>query len=278
MFICPNCKGILVRGRNELGMFWGCNACGGRAASIAVLCKAFSPTLVNSAWRAAQSKRALTNRFCATCTHRMTEVPVAVGSKMFRWDICKVCHFVWFDPQEYESVPVVSQPPKASEATLPQAAHETLALYEVERIAEQARDADPSPDATWKTIPALFDFPVENETAPLKSLPWMTWSMAATIAIISVAAFANLEKVVHQFGLIPSEVLRYGGATFFTSFFLHGGVLHLAGNLYFLLIFGDNVEDYLGRKRWLILLFAPKHCRRIQRTKAPHAGSWSQRK
>src|SRR5207249_4486791 len=39
-----------------------------------------------------------------------------------------------------------------------------------------------------------------------------------------------------------------------TSFFLHGGWVHLLGNLYFLLIFGDNVEDYLGRWRYLLLI------------------------
>jgi membrane associated rhomboid family serine protease len=39
---------------------------------------------------------------------------------------------------------------------------------------------------------------------------------------------------------------------FFTSMFLHGGFLHLAGNLLFLWIFGDNVEDYLGHFRYLL--------------------------
>ena len=256
MFICPNCTGILVRGQNQLGMYWGCNSCGGRAASMAVLRKAFSPTIVNLAWRAAQNGEGVTKRLCPTCTHRMAEVPVCIGDKTWKWDVCKICHFVWFDPREYEAVPAASQVQQMNEATLPQAARETLALYQVQRIAEQAKDADPSPDATWKTIPALFGFPVESETAPLKCWPWLTWIVAGIIAMISLSAFSDLKNIVERFALIPAEALRHGGATLFTSFFLHGGVLHLVSNLYFLLIFGDNVEDYLGRKRWLILLFA----------------------
>ena len=46
---------------------------------------------------------------------------------------------------------------------------------------------------------------------------------------------------------MPAQLWRHDGATFVTSFFLHGGLLHLIGNVYFLLIFGDNVEDDLGR-------------------------------
>jgi membrane associated rhomboid family serine protease len=49
-------------------------------------------------------------------------------------------------------------------------------------------------------------------------------------------------------------VFRDGGSTVFTSFFLHAGILHLAGNLYFLLIFGSNVEDCLGRWRFVALV------------------------
>ena len=96
------------------------------------------------------------------------------------------------------------------------------------------------PEETWKTIPALFGFPVESETAALSRWPWLTWGLALVIAALSVWAFFDLEAAVQIFGFIPAEAGRYGGLTLLTSFFLHGGVLHLVGNLYFLLIFGDT--------------------------------------
>jgi len=64
-----------------------------------------------------------------------------------------------------------------------------------------------------------------------------------------------LKNVVQNYGLIPDEAWRDGGLTFLTSFFLHGGIIHLVSNLYFLLIFGMHVENYLGRARWLVLVF-----------------------
>ena len=74
------------------------------------------------------------------------------------------------------------------------------------------------------------------------------------ITVISLLAFTNLQQVVNDWGMIPAEWWRYGGVTFLSSFLLHAGWFHLVGNLYFLIVFGDNVEDYLGRWRMGLLL------------------------
>lgn len=71
------------------------------------------------------------------------------------------------------------------------------------------------------------------------------------------------DLLVANFGLVPHDITlalagnpRYPLAanilTIFTSMFMHGGLLHIAGNLWFLWIFGDNVEDYLGHFPYLI--------------------------
>jgi membrane associated rhomboid family serine protease len=60
----------------------------------------------------------------------------------------------------------------------------------------------------------------------------------------------SLDHFIRTYGLIPA---RASASTFFTSMFLHGGWLHLIGNMWFLWIYGDNVEDTLGR--WKYLLF-----------------------
>ena len=69
--------------------------------------------------------------------------------------------------------------------------------------------------------------------------------------------------VAYQFGMVPAVLFGYrelpqrlavipSWATLFTSMFLHGGWLHLGGNMLFLWIFGNNVEDLLGRARYLL--------------------------
>jgi membrane associated rhomboid family serine protease len=54
-------------------------------------------------------------------------------------------------------------------------------------------------------------------------------------------------------GMCPGDEFPAPMLTVFTSMFLHGGVFHIAGNMLYLWIFGDNVEDILGHFRFLLL-------------------------
>lgn len=56
--------------------------------------------------------------------------------------------------------------------------------------------------------------------------------------------------LVYDFGTLPAPPLSW--FTLITSMFLHGGFLHLAGNMLYLWIFGNNIEDYLGRFRFIL--------------------------
>lgn len=69
-----------------------------------------------------------------------------------------------------------------------------------------------------------------------------------------------LTNVVHQFGVIPAQIsqilikegLSWGLLPLITATFLHGGWLHLLGNMLYLWVFGDNIEDRLGRVKFLV--------------------------
>jgi len=71
---------------------------------------------------------------------------------------------------------------------------------------------------------------------------------------------SQLNQFFYHLGVIPAETIGVINglnppvylATFFTAMFLHGGWVHLIGNMWFLWIFGDNVEDHLGHLRYLI--------------------------
>ena len=113
-----------------------------------------------------------------------------------------------------------------------------------------------APEESWKWIPAIYGMPVEQEVKAVRCWPWVTWALAAVMVLTFAFTFANLGPVVEEFGLVPAEALRRGGVTFVTGFFLHAGLFHLIGNVYFLLVFGDNVEDHLGPWRYCLLVAA----------------------
>jgi membrane associated rhomboid family serine protease len=179
---------------------------------------------------------------------------VASAPSDLRLDLCRTCQFIWFDPGEFEQAPVSPQAVRVSDRPeVPMKMREAIARHhlaqEAERFAEEA-----GPDSNWQFVPAILGFPVEHDEGALQRQPIGTWSLSAVILLVSLLAMQNLDAAVRDFGLIPAEAFRLGGLTLVSSFFLHGGMLHLIGNLYFLMVFGDNVEDYLGRKRFLLLV------------------------
>ena len=179
-------------------------------------------------------------------------VRIALHAKTLVLDVCRPCQFVWFDPSEYAEMPT-----PAAEQQVSPAAREVLDRWEARVLGQTPQDSEesePLVDKKWKWVPALLGMPVELTSSSLLHRPWLTWSLGAAVGLVSLVAFFNLETAIRQFGLIPAQAWRLGGLTFLTAFFLHGGLFHLIGNIYFLMIFGDNVEDYLGRSRYLLLL------------------------
>ena len=108
-------------------------------------------------------------------------------------------------------------------------------------------------------------FPLRDDN-PTTITPVVTWALIA----VNVAVFlyqvslppGAAQIFVFQFGAIPSVVLgvkKLPGqfavippvASVFTSMFLHGGWMHLLGNMWFLWIFGNNIEEAMGHVRYL---------------------------
>ena len=103
----------------------------------------------------------------------------------------------------------------------------------------------------------------DNKT---RRTPVVSYALLAVIVLAFLWQRQMGQAAVYAFGLIPARLI-HGAAlpsqlewapawtTVFTSMFLHGGWLHLAGNLLYLWIFGDNVEDALGRGRFVAFYF-----------------------
>jgi membrane associated rhomboid family serine protease len=134
-----------------------------------------------------------------------------------------------------------------------------LAKYEVEALDlhPDFKIDSPPPPQGWKAIPAFLGMPVQEESGSLAHLPLATWAIGGSVFLLGVIALlVDLEAVVADFGLVSLQAGRYGGLSLLTSFFLHGSWPHLLTSLYFLLVFGDDVEDYMGQNSYLLLLAA----------------------
>ena len=109
-----------------------------------------------------------------------------------------------------------------------------------------------------------------KDDQPRYSTPYVTWFLIGLNIIIyffqwtqQVSDPRGADQFTQEFAEIPAHLAAFFGGShrytlgqvvlpFFTSMFLHGGWTHVLGNMWFLYIFGDNVEDYLGHFPYLI--------------------------
>ena len=106
-----------------------------------------------------------------------------------------------------------------------------------------------------------------RDDQPRYSTPWVTRFLIALNLLIFFFEAAldrqSLNFLIGQFGVVPSHLAAFLAGSpryplpavvvpFFTSMFLHGSWMHVIGNMWFLFIFGDNVEDYLGHFKYLV--------------------------
>jgi membrane associated rhomboid family serine protease/Zn-finger nucleic acid-binding protein len=253
MYSCPTCKEALDRNSNRLGLYHTCHTCHGRFVGMGVLRKAIERDAVNRVWRAACDGAGVSSRPCPVCAANMSEVNV--GNHVTHVDVCIRCHMVWFDGGEYEVMPPsgIVLPPELSEK-----ARAVLAFHKIKQIEAQADylpDVGESvPDAWWQFIPAIFNMPVEMQTRSLSRWPLVTWGCALLAVIVFILTKDNLPRIVDAWGFIPAYPLRHGGLTLMSSMLLHGSWLHLLVNIYFLMIFSDDVEEYLGPAKLVLLM------------------------
>lgn len=92
-----------------------------------------------------------------------------------------------------------------------------------------------------------------RDTQPSYSVPLVTMALIALNAVAFLYELSldpyELNFFLAHYGAIPA---RLQGMDVLTSIFLHGGWMHLIGNMWFLWIYGDNVEDILGHAQYLV--------------------------
>jgi membrane associated rhomboid family serine protease len=262
MFQCPRCKNRLVRTKTPDGFFFVCPNCQGRAVGLSIVRKLKHPVELKELWGRVSRGEGGRGVKCPICSKAMVDVPVPVESQQVRLDVCKSCQFIWFDPNELEQLP--SRPPKVSgNEHLPEKVREQMAKRDLEldtqkqrlrEISTLASGGETSPDETWQWIPGILGLPVECSGNSVGIFPWVTWGLAAVLVAVFAITCQNLGNAIQGFGMVPAQALKVGLLTSFTAFFLHAGLFHLLGNVYFLVVFGDNVEEYLGRWRYVLLL------------------------
>ena len=100
-------------------------------------------------------------------------------------------------------------------------------------------------------------FPIGDDNRGRHGVCWVSWLLILANVLVYVYQInlndAQLHRFIRDFGMTPAMVARGDDVyTLFSSMFVHGGFAHIAGNMLFLWIFGDNIEQRFGHVPFLL--------------------------
>ena len=100
--------------------------------------------------------------------------------------------------------------------------------------------------------------PISDDDSGRRLTPVVTYVLIALNALVFFLELSSGDAFIQRWAFVPSRFLANPAADFptlFTSMFMHAGWLHLLGNMLYLWIFGDNVEDRLGHGMFTVFYF-----------------------
>jgi rhomboid family protein len=101
-------------------------------------------------------------------------------------------------------------------------------------------------------------FPIGDDNSGERTFPIVTYALIALNVLFFFVELSGGDAFVKHWAFVPGRFLAHPSAdlpTLFTSMFMHAGWVHLGGNMLYLWIFGDNVEDRLGHGTFTVFYF-----------------------
>ncbi len=266
------------------GDVYVCDKCGARAAHLAALRRESAPRrvkeFVHSLWSQVTKGPRRYGKNCPHCAEAMITTRTPGEADPLSLDVCARCGYVFFEPDQYSRIygagrkvrgparpaeePPVLFPPGAKAPAVPAAEDHLASVSKHDKAAPRDEDEPVislrQPDSGWQYIPALLGLPIEMGTERTAGRPLVTWGLSLVMVVIYFWLWASggLMDAIDDWGYRPDQWYRHDYLTLFTGFFIHAGLYHLLSNLYFFIVFGDNVEGNLG-PFWYVFLLATAH-------------------
>jgi rhomboid family protein len=250
---CPECR-VSMESLEQGGVVFDvCHTCHGLWFDSGLLPR-FAGTPLDLVPAGAAEER-LRLRFCPRCARQRLEPMDVRDAVDLGLDQCGRCQGLFLEAGKLPRIERL----KARRARL--AALEDARLRGAIAEEKRKRDASAQPNrgvelesgsaSSGNVLTLLLDLPRE-EGASLETTPYTVYSLAGVIFLVWLWQLVVPQDVWLSLASVPSDVLagrhRY---TLVTDMFVHAGWFHVLGNLYFFLVFADNVEDRVGHLPFL---------------------------
>lgn len=192
------------------------------------------------------------NRVCPKCSVVMKTFNYAYDSNVFL-DKCQNCDGIWAEAGEVKQIArFLKKDPKVMVIAQDIVKRQQYIneLHELADIGNTLRT-----HAHYSAFMPKIFLPL-NDDYQAEKFPVVNISIilvSVLVFLLQLFVVQDPQAFLSRFGFNVSQIWSIG---LISSTFLHGGIFHILGNMYFLWIFGDNIEDHMGRIRFLVFYIA----------------------
>ncbi|MDO9464931.1 MAG: rhomboid family intramembrane serine protease [bacterium] len=189
------------------------------------------------------------DKVCPRCNQKLKVFNYAYDSNVFL-DKCPHCQGMWADEGEAKKLARYLKEDPRITSIAKSFIKKDRAMQDSQDLAKISRTLTRSANPVVLSIPKMI-IPLSDDT-PRQRVPLVTIFIMILCVLIFIGQVFFIRDpfaFVQKFGLIPAHFLGIG---LISSMFLHGGLLHLIGNMFFLWLFVSNVEDRFSRFGFLV--------------------------
>jgi len=226
---CPKCAGIWFD-RGELG----------KAVGLSI---AAAENLPNS------KKAKMSRRICPTCRRPLMERELGRSSGIMV-DECRTCSGTWLDKGEMARIEKLAQKRRRELGLSGRTQAQKKAIKDKGKGTVMFED-----NSLGAAVFQLFlGLPAESNVPQKLFSPMVTLLIAANVIVyVLMHMSGSYDELIGSLGVVPRDIMAGRNLhTLITSMFTHGGFFHIFGNMYFLWITGDNVEERCGWWKFIV--------------------------
>jgi membrane associated rhomboid family serine protease/Zn-finger nucleic acid-binding protein len=238
---CPRCTHPLTPYLHAGSQLDHCHRCGGSFLDPGAAAATFGPAADPAFWKQSFVTRdpQPSKLRCPRDARQLDAYIIQFEGVSLEVDECAQCRGMWLDHNEGHALANM--------------------IHHAEMHARARREGDDRPGVLSYIFQLFTLFPIEVWN-PLRRRPYLVYSLLAILTGLFLGELLDEQWVVEHYAdlfMVPERIANGQSLwTLVSAAFFHGGWEHLLSNLYFLWIFGDNVEEMLGAKRFVLLYLA----------------------
>lgn len=259
--LCANCQTELLKNESEFGTYYECPNCPGILISFYTLkISRINQLFLKEKLRAAKKDISISGISCPSCEHDLSRQDDVSGANMM---FCRNCDMIWTDQESFDKFPksdkpVVKDKISTVKKSLSEEEKEDLIIaMAAEQSSLYTRNSSSflgNIEGPKDIVAGLFSLPIEEDGKFFDYYSLITWAMVGLFLLLFIVTRFDLRNSMMLLGYIPDQWSRGFGLPVLSSFAMHADFWHFFSNSYFLMLFGDNVENAIGRVKYLILV------------------------